>query len=137
MSPAAIPLSANASPIIRSQVVAGLAKRRNRAGLASACIWRCRLCPSDEPLRHGIGDGGGIAAAGLALRPDLLEPDRNALDPLTDQVGVAIAKIFCADVDDAAGIDHVIGRIEDPALMDALAVLGSGELIIGAAGDNR
>ena len=57
----------------------------------------------------------GIAAGRRAFGPDLLEPHRNALDPLAHQARVAVAEIFGADVDDPAGVDHIIGRIEDAA----------------------
>jgi len=41
----------------------------------------------------------------------LLEPDRDTLDPPTDEAGVTVAEIFGADIDDAAGVDDVIRRI--------------------------
>src|SRR5690348_903816 len=84
---------------------------------------RRRLCPSDEPLRHSVGNRRRIAASLGALGPDLLEPHGNALNALADEARVSIAEIFRADVDDPAGVDHVVRRIEDTALMDALAVI--------------
>ena len=47
--------------------------------------------------------------------PDLLEPAGDRLDPRADRLLVAVAQIFGRDVDDAAGVDHVIGRVEDAA----------------------
>src|SRR6185312_7172967 len=112
------------------------AKRRNRAGLASACIvWR--LCPSDQPLRHGVGNGGGIATALRALAPDLFKSNGDALDALADEARVSIAEIFGADVDDPAGVDDVIRCVEDSPSRQSLAIPGSSELIVRAARDDR
>ena len=41
------------------------------------------------------------------------------------------------DVDDPAGVDDIIGRVEDAALVQPRAVLGRGQLVVGAAGDDR
>src|SRR3954447_24432161 len=101
--------------------------RRKRAGLASACMMP-GLGPPDQPLRHGVGHRGGIASGLRAFLPDLLESDRDALDPPADQCRIAVAEIFGADVDDAAGVDDVIGRVEDAALLEALAVARGSEL---------
>ena len=79
-----MPPIASARPISSSQVVAGRAKRRKRGRIGERVhVRRADLCPSDQPLRHGVGDRRGVAAACSALfGPDLLEPNRNALDPL-------------------------------------------------------
>src|SRR5690242_2435968 len=91
---------------------------------------RRRLCPSDEPLRHSVGNRRRIAASLGALGPDLLEPHGNTLNALADEARVSIAEIFRADVDDAARVDHIVGRIEDATLMDALAVIRRCELVV-------
>ena len=70
---------------------------------------------ADQPLRHRVRDLGGVAAGRRALRPDRLELAGNGLDPRADHVLVAVAQIFGRDVDDAAGVDHIIGRVEDAA----------------------
>ena len=89
------------------------------------------------PLRHVVGDGGGVAAGRGALRPDLLEPLRYRLNPFAYQAGIAVAEIFGADVDDPAGVDHIVGRIEDSAFVEESAVDRLGELVVGRPGDYR
>src|SRR3954464_2362587 len=126
-----MPAAASTSPIHSDQFVTGLAMRRKRAGLASACMMP-GLGPPDQPLRHGVGDRGWIASGLRAFFPDLLESDRDAFDPPADQRCVAVAEIFGADVDDTAGIDDVIGRVEDAALLEALAIARGGQLVVGA-----
>src|SRR3954468_3145160 len=98
---------------------------------------RLRLCPSDQTLRHRVGNCRRVAAALGALRPDLLKAYRDALDPLPNQAGIAVADIFGADVDDAARVDHIIGRIENAALVQTLAVFRGRELVVRAARNDR
>src|SRR5690348_2347931 len=64
---------------------------------------RRRLCPSDELLRHSVGNCRRVAAAAGAFGPDLLEAYGNALYPLPDQACIAVADVFGADVDNSAG----------------------------------
>ena len=79
----------------------------------------------------------GIAAGLGAFGPDLLQAVGNAFDPLANEACVAVAQIFGADVDDAAGVDHVVRGVKDAARMKALAVLRLRELVVGAAGNDR
>src|SRR6476469_996791 len=98
---------------------------------------RLRLPPADEALRHRIGDRGRIATGFRAFGPDLLEPDRNAVNAAAHETGVAVVQILGADIDDAASVDDIIRGIEDAAGVKALAVFGRRQLIVGAAGDDR
>ncbi|MVO76381.1 hypothetical protein GON01_00295 [Sphingomonas sp. MAH-20] len=80
--------------------------------------------------------GGGVAGL-RALGPDLLQPVRNQADARADFRLVAAAEIFEADIDDAAGVDHVIGREQDAARVDAVAVLRRRKLVVRAARHHR
>src|SRR3954469_10712208 len=101
---------------------ASLAWRSAGIGLDWLKHARGRLCPSDQPLCHSVCDRSRIVARLRALLPDLLKAHRDTLDPAPDERRVSVAEIFRADVDDATGVDHVIGRVEDAAGVKALAV---------------
>src|SRR4051794_36041762 len=96
---------------------------------------RCPSAPSDQALRHRVGDRSRIATRVRTFRPDLLETVGNAFNPFAHKGGVAVAYIFRADVDDAAGIDDVVRSVKNSPRMQARAVFGGGELIVRAAGD--
>jgi hypothetical protein len=108
-----MPATASTAPTSSSQVVAGRAILRKRAGFAKACTGRAYALPISLCAIASATDAGS--------RPDL-QSQRNAFDPLANQARVAIAEIFGADVDDAAGVDHVVRRIENAAFVEALAV---------------
>jgi hypothetical protein len=76
-------------------------------------------------------------AAGSRPVPDLLEPNGNAFDAAPHEGRIAVSEVFGADVDDPARVDHVIGRVKNIALVEPLAILGGGKLIVGAAGNYR
>src|SRR3546814_14393472 len=94
------------------------------------------LAPPDEPLGHGVGDFGRVAARRGALLPDRFEPARDLLDPRLDPRLVGVAQMLGRDVDDAARVNDVIGRVEDAARRDPVTVFRGGELVVGRAGDN-
>src|SRR4051794_24668776 len=125
-----MPPMASTRPKSSSHVVAGLAIRRNRAGLARACT--VRLCSSNQPLRHLVGDRGRVAAIFGTLSPDLLEAHGDALNAAANKRGVPITEVLGAHVDDPAGVDHIIRSVENAALMQPFAVLGLRELIVRA-----
>src|SRR6476661_34122 len=104
--------------------------------------WRARalrrpLCPSDQALRHRVRNRRRIATGRRAFRPDLLKPNRDTLDTLPHEAGIAVTNIFGANVDDAAGVDDVIGRVKNAARVKTLAVFGRRELVVRAARDYR
>src|SRR5215218_8913409 len=80
---------------------------------------------------------GRIASAVGAFGPNLFEPDRNALNPLPHKARVTVAEEFGADIDDATGVDHIVRRVKNPALVQSLSVLRRRKLVIRAARDDR
>src|SRR3546814_4541143 len=56
------------------------------------------------------------------FRSDFGEAAGDLVDAAFDFLAVALSQIFECDVDDAACVDHIIGRKDDPAVVDALAV---------------
>src|SRR4051812_33064867 len=72
---------------------------------------------ADQPLRDSVRDVACGIATGFALIPHLDQAPGNLRDAGLDFGGVAVAQIFEADVDDTAGVDDVIGRVEDAACM--------------------
>src|SRR3546814_11657066 len=93
------------------------------------------LAPPDEPLGHGVGDFGRVAARRGALLPDRFEPARDLLDPRLDPRLVGVAPMPGRDVDDAARGNAVIRRVEDAARRAPVPVLRGGVVGVGRAGD--
>ncbi len=50
-----------------------------------------------------------------------------------ERSGLGVATQFVVDVDEAAGVDHEVGGIEDPAVRNPGSVLVGGELVVGAS----
>src|SRR3546814_15860009 len=94
------------------------------------------LAPPDEPLGHGVGDFGRVAARRGALLPDRFEPARDLLDPRLDPRLVGGAQMLGRDVDDAARVTDVIGRVEDATRRYTVTCSGCLELIVDRAGDH-
>src|SRR5262249_48446392 len=78
---------------------------------------------------------GGAALAARALE-DLREARRDALDVL-DYLRLGAAVVFARDTDDAAGVDHVVRRVQDAGGAQRLAVLAERQLVVGRARDHR
>ena len=90
--------------------------------------------PPDQPLGDTIGDFALRIAGTGALVPNFDQALGDLLHARHHFGHVALAQIFQADIDDPARVDHIIGSIEDPAIMEALAVRPGGELVVRAAG---
>src|SRR5579871_3589396 len=93
-----------------------------------------RLLAGEDLFRHPVGDLAGrdvLAARALGDGEDGVV-DGERLPPRA--LGV-VAGVFAGDVDQAAGVDRVIGRVEDAARVEGAADLGAGELVVGGAGD--
>src|SRR3546814_3588912 len=77
--------------------------------------WSSDVCSSDlEDLQQRVVDLGDVG----------------------EGFGRVEAGALVADEDDAAGVDHVVRRIEDAALAQRLAVARLGKLVVGGAGDD-
>ena len=59
----------------------------------------------------------------------------NALDPFENLVGVVVRSPM-GDVDQAAGIDQVVGCVEDSPAMQFFTIGVLGQLVVGPSGDN-
>src|SRR3546814_14806795 len=95
------------------------------------------LAPPYQPLGHGVGDFGRVAARQCALRPARFEPARELLEPRLDPRLVGVAQMLGRDVDDAARVNRLIGRVEDAARRDPVTVFRGGALVVDRAGDNE
>ena len=81
----------------------------------------------------GLG-GGDVIVGGLF---------QDALDGVVDSLGllagegfVVVHADFAGSVDDAAGVDDVVGGVEDAASDEGFGVVGGVQLVVGAAGDD-
>jgi len=59
------------------------------------------------------------------------------MDAAFDFVAAALPQILQRDVDDAARVDHIIGGIDDAAIVDALSVGRRRQLVVRAARDDH
>src|SRR3546814_13093322 len=94
------------------------------------------LAPPDEPLGHGVGDFGRVAARRGALLPDRFEPARDLPDPRLYPRLVGVAQMLRRDVDDSARVNDVIRPLEDAARHHPGTLRRDGELVVGRAGPN-
>ena len=85
---------------------------------------------------HAVGDGGGGRALALGALEDLRQGRADAFD-MRLELGGAAAGALVADIDDAAGVDRVIRRIQAFAATQGLGQAGIGQLVVGGAGDDR
>src|SRR3546814_8745689 len=83
--------------------------------------------PPDQLLRHPVGHRRRRRPAHPAFGPDIGEPVGDLPDAALDLLAAPLPQIFQCNVDDAAGVDDIIGSIDDAAIVDALAVGGGRE----------
>ena len=94
-----------------------------------------RLDVGDARFGHAFGGDGGRNAVAPGDREDAQHVVVDAARPAQGAL-LVVADELLEDVDQAAGVDHEIGGVEDPATLDFGAVAGGvGELVVGAAGD--
>src|SRR6478609_2282387 len=75
-----------------------------------------RLATMSAMVRTGHRRVGTLSCSGI-IRPGEDRPERvgDPLDTLPGPVGVVRPAELLPDVDDAAGVDHEVGRVQDPA----------------------
>ena len=94
-----------------------------------------RLDVGDPRLGHAIGGDGRRDALAPGDREDPQDVVEDGARPAQGAL-LVVADELLEDVDQSAGVDHEIGRVEDPPGVDLGAVPGGiGELVVGAAGD--
>ena len=108
-------------------------------GCASAASTRppCGGCSSRAaggawrraPRRRGPASGRRRRRARAACR-------RGRAGASSSWALVPAEQLEAGAVQDAAGVDHVVGRVEDAALVQAVGERGVGELVVGRAGDD-
>src|SRR3546814_2611704 len=98
---------------------AGRSLSSQRRGANGSYLWSAALTPSDQRLGHAVGHRRRRDAARLALGPDFGEPAGDLVDAALDLFTAPLPEIFERDVDDAAGVDDIVGGIDDAAIVDA------------------
>ena len=93
---------------------------------------------ASAPVRDLVGGDAGA----IALFPDRPQAIGDLREPLADFVDIArltidAAEIFQRDRDDPAGVDDIVGRVEDAAIRKETAMTFLRELIVGPAGHDR
>src|SRR4051812_4032747 len=103
------------------------------------CLWpralneRCR--PAGDDLGGQlIGQLAGGAAGGAGALGDLADGvvDAAGLDARLFSV---VARELLGDVDEAAGVDGVVGGVEDAAALKFVVEVGVLKLVVGGSGD--
>src|SRR5437588_2977317 len=92
--------------------------------------------PSEPLARHLVRDRVGRAVLVPRALEDLGEPQRDLPDIVQHLRLGGAALILARGADDPAGVDHVVGRVEDPRREERLAVLSVRELIVRSARDD-
>ena len=89
-----------------------------------------------QHLVHGLGGHRiGAAARPSGAGQDMFQRVFQRGQLLVDKGGaVPDFQDLGGDIDDAAAIGHEIGRVENAARVQAGAVAGGGQLVVGAAG---
>src|SRR5215469_556516 len=85
--------------------------------------------------RHLIGNRARGPALTAGTLEDLREARGNPVDLRLHLDPAGVTAILVRDTDDAAGIDHIIGGVEDSRLHQRVAVVVAGELIVRSARD--
>src|SRR3546814_6825415 len=82
--------------------------------------------PPDQLLRHPVGHRRRRRPAHPAFGPDIGEPVGDLPDAALDLLAAPLPQIFQCNVDDAAGVDDIIGRLTQAAVVEALGEYGGG-----------
>src|SRR5438552_19015899 len=88
-------------------------------------------CLGDAVRGHGRGDP--LLAGGLQHPGDVAE---DALDPKAGPA-LVVAVELVGDVDDPAGVDDEVRRVEDPGLRERIGMAGPEELVVRRPRDGR
>src|SRR5881394_3715843 len=92
--------------------------------------------PSEPLARHLVRDRVGRAVLVPRALEDLGEPQRDLPDIVQHLRLGGAALILARGADDPAGVDHVVGRVEDSRCEERLAVLSVRALIVRSARDD-
>ena len=113
-----------------------------RRGAQPQAAARFRLRPADPQAGHLVGHLVGRAALGLGAVEDLVQglhqPVELGLHPgRVEGLVPGQCADLAGDVYDPAAVDHIVGQVEEPVVVDRLADIGVRELVVGPAGDHR
>src|SRR5438067_721532 len=86
-------------------------------------------------LDHDVGDLVGRRGEALRTLADLVDRVVDLQRSLARGLRV-VAADFLRDVDEPAGVDRVVGRVQDAARVQIVAVARLGELVVRGAGDD-
>ena len=87
------------------------------------------------PAHEAVGGVEGSDSLRVRFGEELPQRVADPREVLLELRLVPALVLEADQLDDAAGIDHVVGRVEDAALPEPLGILGLGELVVRAAGD--
>src|SRR3546814_14629027 len=79
--------------------------------------------PPDQLLRHPVGHRRRRRPAHPAFGPDIGEPVGDLPDAALDLLEAPLPQIFTCNVDDAAGVDDILGSIDLAEIVEVPAVI--------------
>src|ERR1700694_3853499 len=110
--------------------------RRARAGALRPSGHQLVPVPGQELARHLVRHRVRRAILAPGALEDLRQPRGNPLDIGNDLLFGGAAVILARNADDAAGIDHVVRRVQDPGRLQRLAILSLRQLVVRSSGDD-
>src|SRR3990167_5632796 len=98
--------------------------------------WCASLTAVEAFQGQAVGDLGGAAAVGRGALEDLLQGVAYAFDMRLELRSAATGALV-ADIDNAAGVDRIIRRVQALVATQGFRQAGIGQLVVGGPGDNR